>query len=65
MDSWDKGSVIQSFDGFIGDSLNSSAFSGTYMRLRIGSVLAQIMACHLFGPKQSSEPMLGYCQLDP
>ena len=24
MDSWDKGHVIQSFDGFIGDSLNSS-----------------------------------------
>ena len=23
------------------------------------------MACHLFGAKPLSKPMLGYCQLDP
>ena len=27
--------------------------------------LFQIMACHLFGSKPLSEPMLPYCQLDP
>ena len=27
--------------------------------------LLQIMACHLFGAKPLSEPMLPYCQLDP
>ena len=29
------------------------------------STLDQIMACCLFGAKPLSEPMLGYCQLDP
>ena len=27
--------------------------------------LVQIIACHLFGAKPLSEPMLAYCQLDP
>ena len=36
-----------------------------YMRQWIGSPLVQIMACRLFGAKPLSEPMLGYCQLDP
>ena len=31
-----------------------------YMHQLIGSVLVQIMACHLFGAKPLSEPMLGY-----
>ena len=31
----------------------------------IESVLAQIIACRLFGVKPLSEPMSGYCQLDP
>ena len=31
----------------------------------IGSALVQIMACHLFGAKPLSKPMLGYCQLNP
>ena len=35
-----------------------------YMRQWIGSALAQIMACRLFGAKPLSKPMLGYCQLD-
>ena len=30
----------------------------------IGTALLQIMACHLFGAKPLSKPMLGYCQLD-
>ena len=29
------------------------------------SALVQIMACHLFGSKPSSEPMVTYCSLDP
>ena len=35
-----------------------------YMHQWIGSALAQIMACRLFGAKPLSKPMLGYCQLD-
>ena len=31
----------------------------------IGLTLVQIVACHLFGAKPLSEPMLGYFQLDP
>ena len=30
-----------------------------------GSSLDQIMACHLFGAKPLSKPMLGSCQFDP
>ena len=30
----------------------------------IGSAFAEIMACHLFGVKPLSQPMLGYCQLN-
>ena len=30
----------------------------------MGSVLAQIIACRLFGDKPLSKPMLGQCQLD-
>ena len=35
-----------------------------YMRQCIGSALVQIMACHLFGTKPLSKPMLGYCHLN-
>ena len=31
----------------------------------IGSALVKIMACRLFGAKPLSNPMLGYCPLDP
>ena len=46
-------------------SLNSSPPSAAYMRQLIGSALGQIIACHLFGTKSQSEPMLGFYQLDP
>ena len=39
--------------------------SGAYMRQWIGSALDQIMACHLFGAKPWSKPMLDCCQLNP
>ena len=45
--------------------LNSSPPSDAYMRQWIGAALVQIMARRLFGAKPLSEPMLGYCQLDP
>ena len=41
--------------------VNSSPPSAAYMRQCIGSALVQIMACHLFGTKPLSKPMLGYC----
>ena len=44
--------------------VNSSPPSAAYMRQWIGSALVQIMACHLFGAKPLSKPMLDYCQLD-
>ena len=43
---------------------NSSPHSAAYMRQSIGSVLIQVMACHLFGAKPLPEPMLAYYQLD-
>ena len=43
----------------------SSPLIDAYMCQWIRSALVQIMACHLFGAKPSSKPMLGYCQLDP
>ena len=45
--------------------INSSPPSATYIRHWTGSALVQIMACHLFGAKPLSKPVLGYCQLDP
>ena len=39
--------------------------SDTYMNENNIPTLFQIMACHLFGTKPSSEPKLQYCQLDP
>ena len=45
--------------------INSSPPCAAYMRQWIGSASVQIMACRLFGAKPLSEPMLGYCQLDP
>ena len=39
--------------------------SATYMCQWIALTLVEIMACRLFGAKQLSKPMLGYCQLDP
>ena len=44
---------------------NSSPPSAAYMRQCIGSALIEIMACRLFGTQPLSQPMLGYCQLDP
>ena len=35
------------------------------MRQWIGSALVQIIACRLVGAKPLSQPVLGYCQLDP
>ena len=43
----------------------SSPSSAAYMRQWTGSPLVQIMACRLFGAKPLSEPMLGFCQLNP
>ena len=45
--------------------INSSPPSAAYMHQWIRSALVQIMACRLFSTKPLSEPMLGYCQLDP
>ena len=45
--------------------INSSLPGAAYMRQWIGSALVQIMACHLFDTKPLSNPVLGYCQLDP
>ena len=42
---------------------NSSPPSAAYMRQWIGSALAQIMACRLFGTKPLSKPILVYCHL--
>ena len=46
-------------------TINSSPPSAAYMHQLIGSASVQIMACRLFGAKQLSKPMLGYCHLDP
>ena len=43
----------------------SSPPSDAYVRQWIRSALVQIMACRLIGAKPLSQPMLGYCQLDP
>ena len=45
--------------------INSSPPSAAYMRQWIRSASVQTMACRLFGAKPLSEPLLGYCQLDP
>ena len=45
--------------------VNSSPPSAAYMRRWTGSALVKKMACPLFGAKPLSEPMLGFCQLDP
>ena len=47
----------------IKENFNSSPPSAAYMRQWIVSVLAQILACRLFGAKPLSKPTLGYCQL--
>ena len=39
--------------------------SAAYMHQWMRSALLQIMSCRLFGAKPLSQPMLGYCQLDP
>ena len=41
-----------------------SPLSAAYMCQWMESALVQIMACHLFGTKPLSKPMLGYCQLE-
>ena len=43
---------------------NSSPPSAAYIQ-SIRSALVQIMACHLFGTKPLSQPMLGYYWLNP
>ena len=43
---------------------NSLRQSDAYMHQYNIPTLLQIMACHLFGAKPLSEPMLPYCQLD-
>ena len=48
-----------------GMPINSSPLSAAYMCKWIGSALVHIMACRLFGAKQLSTPMLGYCHFDP
>ena len=50
---------------FLNLTFNSSPTTAAYMHQWIKSVLVQIMACRLFGAKPLSEPMLGYCQLNP
>ena len=45
--------------------VNSSPPSAAYVRQWIRSVLVQILACHLFCAKPSSEQMLECCYLDP
>ena len=47
---------------YIDITLNSSHPSFVSIRQWIVSALVQIMACHLFGAKPLSKPMLGYCQ---
>ena len=42
-------------------AINSLRSSDAYMRHWTGPSLVQIMACHLFGAKPLSEPMLEYC----
>ena len=46
-------------------SVNSSPPSAAYKHQCIGSALVQIMACHPFGAKPLSKPVLSHCQLDP
>ena len=45
--------------------VNSLRQSYAYMRHQPSLSLVQIMACHLFGTKPLSEPMLFCCQLNP
>ena len=47
------------------NDVHSSPPSAAYMPQRIRSTLFHIMVCRLFGAKPLSEPMLGYCQVDP
>ena len=44
------------------NTLFSDVRSGKFAYMQIGSPLVQIMACHLFGAKPLSKPMLGYYQ---
>ena len=44
--------------------VNTSKPSASYMRQWIRWALVQIMACHLFGAKPLSKPLLDYSQLD-
>ena len=50
---------------YINGSLNSLRPSYAYICQYNMPTMLQIMACHLFGAKPLSEPMLPYCQLDP
>ena len=45
--------------------VNSLRPRDAYMHHQTRPSLVQIMACHLFGAKPLSKPMLHYCQMDP
>ena len=47
------------------NQLNSSTLVPQNMSVNRVSIGGQIMACHPFGTKPLSEPILGYCQLNP
>ena len=46
---------------FINSSLRSTAYICQWIR----SAVVHIMACRLFGAKPLSQPILGYCKLEP
>ena len=47
----------------LNDCLDSSPLSAAYMRQWFWSAYVQIMACHIFGAKPLSKPMLAYWPL--
>ena len=51
--------------GGLAPIFNSLRPTDAYLRHQPMSSLVQIMACHLFGTKPLSQPILYYCQLDP
>ena len=56
--SW---SAWNSFPKFVSECYLLISPSAAYMRRWIGSALAQIIVCRVFGAKPLSKPMLGYC----
>ena len=57
--------IISWYTWMILHLIKSSPHGAEYICQRIKSALVQIMACHLFGTKPLSKPVLDYCQLDP